>query len=234
MKKLKDVMSQGIFSKIRSPTLTIFDADNLDILFISQYGNRIISNIVCNLLDGDTLTDNNLQRLADIINMRYHKQWTHLLSVYNAEYNPIDNYNMTELEGTTHENNNTISHNNTINSVIDDSENKTVNASGNANTNNNVFAFNTTNEDGVPSAKSNGNNSTNETVVNKHDIKNDITEDRNTTNINNGSDSRVLTRSGNIGATSQQMLQSELDLWKWDFLETVFKNVADMLTLRIY
>lgn len=40
---------------------------------------------------------------------------------------------------------------------------------------------------------------------------------------------------GNIGVTtSQQMLQSELDLWKWDFLEDVTEDIANLLTLPIY
>lgn len=40
---------------------------------------------------------------------------------------------------------------------------------------------------------------------------------------------------GNIGVTtSQQMLQSELELWKWDFLATISDDIASLLTLPIY
>ena len=43
-------------------------------------------------------------------------------------------------------------------------------------------------------------------------------------------------RFGNIGVTtSQQMLQSELDLWKnWDFVEQVYKDVDTVLTCPLY
>lgn len=46
----------------------------------------------------------------------------------------------------------------------------------------------------------------------------------------------MLTRSGNIGVTtSQQMIQSERDLWMWNyFTDVVFPDVAKVLTLRIY
>lgn len=55
-----------------------------------------------------------------------------------------------------------------------------------------------------------------------------------------GSDTQTrnykLTRSGNIGVTtSQQMIESERNLWFWNFfIDTVFPNVADVLTLKIY
>ena len=48
--------------------------------------------------------------------------------------------------------------------------------------------------------------------------------------------SHTLTRSGNIGVTtSQQMLQSERDLWVWNFYrDFVFPCVDSILTLPIY
>ena len=46
---------------------------------------------------------------------------------------------------------------------------------------------------------------------------------------------RVLTRSGNIGVTTtQQMMQSEIELWQWNFFESVFKDIDSILTLSIY
>lgn len=46
---------------------------------------------------------------------------------------------------------------------------------------------------------------------------------------------RELTRSGNIGVTtSQQMLESELQLRKYNFYEELFKDVNSVVTLSIY
>ena len=46
---------------------------------------------------------------------------------------------------------------------------------------------------------------------------------------------RTLTRKGNIGVTTtQQMIQSEIDLWRWNFFKSVFKDIDSILTLRIY
>ena len=49
------------------------------------------------------------------------------------------------------------------------------------------------------------------------------------------SGTRTLTRSGNIGVTtSQQMIQSEIELWQWNFFESVYADVDSVLTTQIY
>lgn len=62
--------------------------------------------------------------------------------------------------------------------------------------------------------------------------------DSNSTSVveGNGEDNkRELTRSGNIGVTtSQQMLESELQLRKYNFYEELFKDVNSVATLSIY
>ena len=45
----------------------------------------------------------------------------------------------------------------------------------------------------------------------------------------------TIDTTGNIGVTtSQQMLESEIALWKWNFLESIFNNLDSVLTLAIY
>ena len=45
----------------------------------------------------------------------------------------------------------------------------------------------------------------------------------------------TLKRSGNVGVTtSQQMAQSEIELWKWLYFEDVFKDLDKILTLDTY
>lgn len=59
----------------------------------------------------------------------------------------------------------------------------------------------------------------------------------NTTNVLDGDKEslRTLARSGNIGVTtSQQMLQSEIDLRKWLYYQSVFNDIDSILTLSIY
>ena len=46
---------------------------------------------------------------------------------------------------------------------------------------------------------------------------------------------RELTRSGNIGVTTSQMMaESEIRLRQWLFYQEVFKDIDNILTLSIY
>ena len=63
------------------------------------------------------------------------------------------------------------------------------------------------------------------------------TETRNLAGTNNGSEDtqRELNRSGNIGVTTtQQMMQSEIELWQWNFFKTVFDDIDKVCCLDIY
>lgn len=60
---------------------------------------------------------------------------------------------------------------------------------------------------------------------------------RNTTDAETGSNSvtRTLTRSGNIGVTtSQQMIESTIELWRWNFFIQVFEDLDTILTISTY
>ena len=65
--------------------------------------------------------------------------------------------------------------------------------------------------------------------------KNDIKDTKDGTHTENGSQDRTLSRHGNIGVTtSQQMINSEIELWQWDFFSGVFKDIDKVLTIQTY
>lgn len=65
--------------------------------------------------------------------------------------------------------------------------------------------------------------------------KNDIKDTKDGTHTENGSQDRTLSRHGNIGVTtSQQMINSEIELWQWDFFNGVFKDIDKILTIQTY
>ena len=50
-----------------------------------------------------------------------------------------------------------------------------------------------------------------------------------------GKDETELTRSGNIGVTTSQMMaQSSLELWKWNFFYDIFRDVDNVFTIATY
>lgn len=76
------------------------------------------------------------------------------------------------------------------------------------------------------------------TVEMSHNVTDHDTGTQNTVSGGTDTDTRnyLLRRKGNIGVTtSQQMIQSERDLWMWDFFHTVvFPDIDRVLTIPIY
>lgn len=187
------VTETGIIETIQTnyPTkftwLTSDNAETLDMeYYLNHSGDKFISPLTYALYEQDETTY--LSKLAKLIVLKYEDKWNKLYKAFfEDEYNPIENYSMIEDEN--------------VNSKI---VNKT-------NGQNNIYGFNTTNEDGVPQDNSNVESSSEGDFDDNH---------------------RRLSRSGNIGVTtSQQMLQSEIDLRQWEFYEMLMNDIDEVMCL---
>lgn len=195
------------------------DADlikNLNMAYHGSHsGDKNISPIVHKFLTSeDTETR---AKLAGIIYTMFGDKWSKLWDAFSVEYNPIENYSMTEHEErddvTTREGSDTLTMTGTDTDVLSGS------------TENEVSAFNSS---GYSDNTQNTQDSTNTETRNMTD-----TTTHDTTDTLDGE--RTLTRSGNIGVTtSQQMLQSEIELRKWLYFNSVFNDIDTILTLSIY
>lgn len=158
------------------------------------------------------LTEEQIIALVDILYTRYGVQWSKLYKVLSAEYNPIENYSMIETETPELKRDKELS-------IETD---YTVSTDSNVNTN--VFGFNSI--DSVPQGDSDG--------ISTVNTKGEADKNK-TIETESQTGKRTLTRSGNIGVTtSQQMLESEIKLWEWNFYETIFKDVDTVLTVPKY
>lgn len=118
--RIKDVINitQGFF-KFINYEIANFTFPQLDLLFISKFGEREISPIIEGMLDDDgTLSNEKLVLLGEIIRGMFAHSWDNQNAVLTAEFNPLENYYET-LE---------TARNSTNNSTI--------------NTDNNTYAFN--------------------------------------------------------------------------------------------
>ena len=208
----------------------------------------------------EVLTEEQIITLANILYTRYGVQWDKLYKVLSAEYNPIENYSMTEEETPditrteTPDITRTETPDITRTETPDITRDKTTSAKSdftvttNSDTASDVYGFNSPTS--VPQAETNGNS----TVTTQGDADNNVTTENETetgtrnitetgtrtetetgTRTERETGKRTLTRSGNIGVTtSQQMLESEIKLWEWNFYETVFKDVDTVLTVPKY
>lgn len=107
--KIKDVLNvdNGFFVYINYP-LDNFTFTELDLLFLSKYGEREISPVVENLLDvNGELSNTNLELLGKLINNMYSYSWNDQKNILNTEYEPLENYRETLETVRVSENNNT-------------------------------------------------------------------------------------------------------------------------------
>lgn len=276
-----DYINNGIFTFLNSLDVPWKEKNISQQLNLQYHGNisgkKETSPLIDSLIVENNLTENSKIMLAMSIFSIYSNKWNRLYRILSLEYEPIENYNMTETEKTTSTNENTdtittnttnsndVTETNTGTNTANDSENttgkntitdsKTVAENNNVTNNNSLYGFNSAS--GVNADSQNGtetrditdNNTHNDdlkgTRTNEHSEniniskvtaqKNDVKDIKDGTHTENGSQDRTLTRNGNIGVTtSQQMLNSEIELWQWDFFSGVFKDIDKILTIQTY
>lgn len=224
---------------------------DINLMLLSTFGTAKVSRAVDLVSAGDVLTPAETERLADLILQKYREQWNRLFKTLSLSYEPIENYDRREETtdqrkntGTQKINDNTET-TNTYGRTNEQLDTRTETHSGTNTTetesNNSRFGFDSdaatpveknvgtmterpgeliTNGGGIKSTDG-GNDS--QRAVKTNTRTDDLTEDYTHT-------SRIH---GNIGVTtSQQMLQSEIDLWgKWNFWDFIVKDVGKFLTI---
>lgn len=202
-------------------------AEYLDIKYHTSYGEKSCTNFVLYYVTDGYITNNNLKKISGIWYTLHRATIDRMWADYNEQYNPIENYSMTESGTDTKTGTDTV----TISGEVENSQTGTQRLQGDTTATGNIYGYNSASA--VPSDKTETDtdttrtdNLTNTTVYNN---RNDETQ-------YNTENAHELTRSGNIGVTTtQQMLQSDIELWKWHFYETyLFQSVNTILALPIY
>lgn len=215
----------GVFAdlqKLGVPWQSENIAEQLDAYFYGTFaGRRFAAYPLMTLADAHetgTLDDDNREAVALYLFKVFGTNWQKMFDTMSFEYDPISNYDMTETENGTDDGTETRNLKSTNTGNVDTTTNATSSGS--------VYGFNSAAS--VPATSGTNGGSDNETR--NLEGTDTGTVDRTTTR------ERTLTRKGNIGVTtSQQMIQSERELWLWNyFRDTVFPDVARALTLDIY
>lgn len=184
-------------------------------------GDKIISPLLEKFLDidnTDILSAIRMTHIANILWTRFGDKWQRLWDVLKAQYDPISNYDMEEKmtnDQTTHQKGATNTR--TLNT------NKARTGTDTSDTG--VYGFDSS---GIsPSSKEQLTHNTNEADTGT------ITDAG--TGTDTDTRNYTLTRQGNIGVTTtQEMLQSEIKLWQWDYFRVVFSDIDKIMTLAIY
>lgn len=224
----------------------------LDLYYYGNYsGNKAISPLLERLLnDNNIIEDSEANTVAGILYKIYIKRWTRMWEVYLSEYDPTENYNMVENG----EDNREFVHGETITRTDNLTHNKTGNESENPNitdtrtpnltrnVSENIYGFNSSDPSPANSGSEvqTGTETNQRTGTNTHNYNTSDIDTGTQTNAHTGTDTdnntHELTRHGNIGVTTtQQMLQSEIELWQWEFFTNVlFPDIDKVLCTQIY
>lgn len=214
--RLEDVISnpmQAIFYALQSfdvPWKSLNVNINLDSDYnICHSGKKITSPLVDFFIDSETgkVDSTSMVLLANIIYTKYGVKWNKQWDTQYFEYDPISNYDMEE-KMTDDETVHEFGHGMSGSYTVNGTiENKK------AGFNSSDYQKDTQNISQNTGSQSNTENGTN-------------TDTRNYT----------LTRKGNIGVTtSQQMIESERNLWMWNYFEEiVYPDIDRVLTINMY
>lgn len=220
----------GIFVLFNNPPwVDDVESSALDVeYFGNRSGEKLIAPLLNKLMIDNQISDDNRQKLVDAIWARFGKNWTKLYTTLKEEYNPIENYNMTEKSTYT----------DTDTGSLDRSDKveygKTVNSTaGQQSTSHDQYY-------GFNASQAGSGKNTNGTDANisgqgsNTEGGQDTTTGRDTHTYNK-SGSTTHTRSGNIGVTTtQQLIESERNLWLWNYFDAVFSDVDTMLVLQVF
>ena len=233
-KRLKETISDiitdtGIFGAIADEDgeITFLAGDNAKDIDIEYYlnhsGDKFISPMYSKLLESDETTA--LSKLAKIAVMKYKDNWMRIYSAYfDSDYNPIENYSMTETETPN------LTDTETPNITRDTTDSQSTNVTTSNSSDSSVHGFNS------PEASPAEEGGSSQTISGdaEDNVRTSVESETGTRTTTHTGD-RTLVRSGNIGVTtSQQMLQSELDLRKYDFYSMIMNDVDKLLCLALY
>lgn len=173
------------------------------------------------------------QHMASTVLSIYNNAWSYQYKALNTEYNPINNYDSVENSTDTHEytGTQTTEHEATKNNT--DTPDITRTSNGSNDSAGSLYGFNSTSA--VPSDEANGKSQSTDKETGT--VTSNGTENGTNTRTDNLKETitHELTRSGNIGVTtSQQMIESELELRKKQFYNIMIRDIINFLCLPIY
>ena len=208
---VKEAMSQfeNIFDSVKYFIPFNIQSGDLYLMWVLKYSSfKYISN------DFDEM-----KSYVDILSKIYSDRFTKSVNVLLTEYNPIENYNSTETENieTTSQNSNT--------SEISSTSSGETSSNSTGETTETLSPYDSENFNNNSKNSSSGNTTENSSSTDSS--SNTMSGTSSQTNA------RTLKRSGNIGVTtSQQMIQSEIELRKNDLINDFFNIVQNYILLH--
>ena len=251
----------GIFhylSSLNVPWET--SATILDVNFHGNHSGQKMTSPVVDLMceaDEGALSESHKGTLANVIFAQYGENWNKLYETLSFEYNPIENYSMTESGTDITERSNEDKLSGTDAHSISGSNTGTVTDSGGTtntgtqgvtstqSSESKIAGFNSPTyvDDNTTTGSGNSTRTDNLASTNTntrtdnlaHTESDSITYGKKIETEGTEETTHSFTRSGNIGVmSSQQMIEQERNLWFWNFLKHVFEDIDSVLCCDVY
>ena len=196
-------------------------------------GDKNVSPIVYKFIKDEVTTPR--AKLADTLFIMFGDKWLRLWDALHAEYNPIENYDLTETE-TPAETTHTITPAETT-TTITPAEITNTTKPAKLTTENGVSAFNSSGyaDDTKTTVEGDDNNKGTDALTVNTAGSNSIDVDTAGSDVFTVQNDRELRRHGNIGIMSAtDLLKKEIDVRQWNYFKGVFNDIDTLLTLSIY
>ena len=210
--------------------LDIFEDDNLSVTyFVEHSAEKIISPYFARLLDMEERSVitayTRKSGIAKTVARKFALSWYKVFDALLTNYKPLENYSMVE----------SVAKHDTSEVYSTDTDNGTVNHNTDISTSTNsetgIYGFNSL-TDSQPTGTGTGTQTTtgdDDTNFDSHTN----TKTGQSSVTDNGTENR--SRSGNIGVTtSQQMLESEIKIRLYDFIESMLNDIDKVTCLAVY
>ena len=222
-----------------------YDPVILDTEYLAnRSGSKFCSPIVKMYLDDDYhVSSAGTVVLAKILATKYLNNWNRLWNTNVVEYEPIHNYDMSEqrqrAKGASSAEVSAESESHTGTQSMAYGKKEEYESTVDDNSTYSRYGLNTVgdpkpSDNTVQSTETDGSTTLSGTDTNTRNLSDTASGSKN--KVDAEEETETLRRYGNIGVTTtQQMLQSERNLWVyWNFFEEVFKNLDAELTLAVF
>lgn len=258
------IVGDAIFNDMKSMGVPWADLNidtYLDIMYYAHSANKIVSPIVRDFIGASNTDDGSLSQtyrtsLAHLVIVKYNDKWNRLWDLGDAEYDPLLSDTMTET--VTHSSQHSKSgtdtgtvvtdHDRTDTGTVatdrDTTDTGTVGDQGSSSGQENIFGFNSSQSVGANDGTRTDANTETRNLASTDDTtetrnlasSDDITETRNLADSESGTESgtKTTTKSGRMGTPIQELIESERNVLQWNFWDTVFNDVDQILALDIY
>lgn len=246
MKKLIDIIPQmktgtGFFSSFTNPCWgdSFATPAQLDIFFAMTYGQKWSAPFCDWFIDNETgkIDNEDLATLAAAVYQIRGNEWSKLYAALMAEYNPVENTDVTETFTDQKTGSGTTGNTRTLNTQTANSGTGSVTSSGSGsgNTASNVFGFDSSTAVGDTTGSDSSSTQSTTSTTTSNTVNDTGTIGDSGTHSDTETITHNLRKHGNIGVmTAAQLVGGEIELWKWTFIINIMNDICDLIALDTY